>query len=56
MSINKYQICGFGTKLFSISEWVQWAFKPTVSSSMILLQPLRWCCTECVVHHERNVR
>jgi len=20
-----------------------------------LLQPLRWCCVECVIHHERDV-
>ena len=22
---------------------------------MILLQPLRWCCVTCVIHHERDV-
>jgi len=22
----------------------------------LVLQPLRWCCAECAVHHERNVR
>ena len=21
----------------------------------MLLQPLRWCCVECVIHHERDV-
>ena len=21
-----------------------------------VLQPLRWCCVECVIHHERDVR
>jgi len=21
----------------------------------ILLQPLRWCCVDCVIHHERDV-
>ena len=21
-----------------------------------VLQPLRWCCIECVIHHERDVR
>ena len=21
----------------------------------MLLQPLRWCCVECVIHNERNV-
>ena len=23
---------------------------------LILLQPLRWCCVDCVIHHERDVR
>jgi len=23
---------------------------------MGLLQPLRWCCVDCVIHHERNAR
>jgi len=22
---------------------------------MLLLQPLRWCCVDCVIHHERDV-
>jgi len=22
----------------------------------MLLQPLRWCCVDCVTHHERDVR
>ena len=22
----------------------------------VLLQPLRWCCGDCVIHHERDVR
>ena len=21
-----------------------------------VLQPLRWCCVKCVIHHERDVR
>jgi len=24
--------------------------------SLELLQPLRWCCVDCVIHHERDVR
>ena len=24
--------------------------------SFQVLQPLRWCCVECAIHHERNVR
>ena len=23
---------------------------------LFLLQPLRWCCVDCVIHHERDVR
>jgi len=23
---------------------------------MVLLQPLRWCCVDCTIHHERDVR
>ena len=23
---------------------------------MVVLQPLRWCCIDCVIHHERDVR
>jgi len=25
-------------------------------SAEVLLQPLRWCCVDCVIHHERDVR
>jgi len=21
-----------------------------------MLQPLRWCCVDCMIHHERDVR
>jgi len=24
-------------------------------SHMTVLQPLRWCCVDCVIHHERHV-
>jgi len=26
------------------------------SKAFIMLQPLRWCCVDCVIHHERDVR
>ena len=26
------------------------------TSSRLLLQPLRWCCVDCVIHYERHVR
>jgi len=25
-------------------------------TTLILLQPLRWCCVDCVIHHKRDVR
>ena len=25
-------------------------------ASLVVLQPLRWCCVDCVIHHERDVR
>jgi len=30
--------------------------KCVCSLPMKLLQPLRWCCVDCVIHHERDVR
>jgi len=27
-----------------------------VALLVLLLQPLRWCCVDCVIHHERDVR
>ena len=30
--------------------------KLIVYCTRILLQPLRWCCVDCVIHHERDVR
>ena len=27
-----------------------------LAQSRALLQPLRWCCVDCVIHHERDVR
>ena len=27
-----------------------------VRLELALLQPLRWCCVDCVIHHERDVR
>ena len=39
------------------------AVKPDPGSSwgslqkgMPVLQPLQWCCVDCVIHHERDVR
>jgi len=23
---------------------------------VVLLQPLQWCCVDCVIHHEQDVR
>jgi len=27
-----------------------------VAPGLVLLQPLRWRCVKCVIHHERDVR
>jgi len=27
-----------------------------IDTSVPVLQPLRWRCVECVIHHERDVR
>jgi len=27
-----------------------------MTSEQVVLQPVRWCCVDCVVHHERDVR
>jgi len=29
---------------------------PSESFAMLVLQPLRWCCVDCVIHHEWDVR
>jgi len=26
------------------------------NDSLYVLQPLQWCCVDCVIHHERDVR
>ena len=26
------------------------------ANRLAMLQPLRWCCVDCVIHHERDVR
>ena len=28
----------------------------TSNVNLLVLQPLRWCCVDCVIHHERDVR
>ena len=33
-----------------------WCPKLVVGLRMIVLQPLRWRCVDCVIHHERDVR
>jgi len=30
--------------------------KDVKNSLMLMLQRLRWCCVDCVIHHERDVR
>jgi len=31
-------------------------FQKKISNTKALLQPLRWRCVQCVIHHERDVR
>jgi len=44
------------------SCWVKPSHKECVIGAVrckkegMLLQPLRWCCVDCVIHHERDVR
>ena len=33
--------------------WITWQ---GMTHWLPLLQPLRWCCVDCVIHHERDVR
>jgi len=33
-----------------------YSFCLLVTLVMIFLQTLRWCCVDCVIHHERDVR
>jgi len=37
----------------TMSLWDKWAGR---AYKKMLLQPLRWCCVECAIHHERDVR
>ena len=32
------------------------ALKSEIVVHSHVLQPLRWCCVDCVIHHERDVR
>ena len=35
---------------------VLYLWRHRAQSTMVLLRPLRWCCVDCVIHHERDVR
>ena len=41
--------------VFFVSSYYQQPHFLSISNSL-LLQPLRWCCVDCVIHHERDVR
>jgi len=43
---------------YSVRWWATWLFHCQFSLCVVLelLQPLRWCCVDCVIHHERDVR
>jgi len=50
----KYQINVFGKSVCSYFSW--YLYRKIVFSEVHLLQPLRWRCVDCVIHHERDVR
>ena len=44
--------------LFSFVTYltIQAIWSARATSGLLLLQPLRWYCVDCVIHHERDVR
>ena len=43
----------------SMRAWVWTCISASTGTSCamsLLLQPLRWCCIDCVIHHERDMR
>jgi len=47
--------CG-GRAEFSLHTKNVRSVRFVVKKEGMLLQPLRWCCVDCVIHHERDVR
>ena len=52
------------TSFFETYRWISWKIfyddrsypgQETDPCYILLLQPLRWCCVDCVIHHERDV-
>ena len=41
-----------GMLCFSLNSWAS-VYEGDV---IVVLQPLHWCCVDCVIHHERDVR
>ena len=44
------------SEILARSELESDILPPTPQPWMLLLQPLRWYCVDCVIHHERDVR
>jgi len=42
-------------KQFHATNWQILIVFYFLETLFILLQPLRWCCVDCVIHHERDV-
>jgi len=39
----------------NLSEPLYVTNQVTKGGVLSLLQPFRWCCVDCVIHHERDV-
>jgi len=49
-----FLILSIGKLLSSWEGFLVWNL--WLLTGLVLLQPLRWCCVDCVIHHERDVR
>jgi len=60
--VGFWRTLGVGVRFFYPTPEVQWIHflhhtsKLGIPVEMVLLQPLRWHCVDCVIHRERDVR
>ena len=44
-------------KIFPKQQYLFWSMIVCLLTVIVLLlQPLRWCCVDCMIHHQRDVR
>jgi len=54
---NKFLlVLGVGFFVVDVTDEVVFTFLANVTWPWVLLQLLRWCCVDCVIRHERDVR